>query len=59
VLKAPDIPSVLVETGFISHPEEELRLASEAYQEQLAEALMRSIERYFQRNPPLARNRSA
>jgi len=59
VLKAPDIPSVLVETGFISHPEEELRLASEVYQEQLAEALMRSIERYFQRNPPLARNRSA
>ena len=58
VLKAPDIPSVLVETGFISHPEEELRLASEVYQEQLAEALMRSIERYFQRNPPLARNRS-
>ena len=59
VLKAPDIPSVLVETGFISHPEEELRLASETYQEQLAEALMRSIERYFQRNPPLARNRMA
>jgi N-acetylmuramoyl-L-alanine amidase len=58
VLKAPDIPSVLVETGFISHPEEELRLASEVYQEQLAEALMRSIERYFQRNPPLARNRT-
>ncbi len=57
VLKAPDIPSVLVETGFISNPEEELRLASESYQEQLAEALMRSIERYFQRNPPLARNR--
>ncbi len=59
VLKAPDIPSVLVETGFISNPDEELRLASDAYQEQLAEALMRSIERYFQRNPPLARNRSA
>ena len=59
VLRAPDIPSVLVETGFISHPEEELRLASETYQEQLAEALMRSIERYFQRNPPLARNRMA
>ncbi len=57
VLKAPDIPSVLVETGFISNPEEEQRLASETYQEQLAEALMRSIERYFQRNPPLARTR--
>jgi N-acetylmuramoyl-L-alanine amidase len=57
VLKAPDIPSVLVETAFISNPEEELRLASPAYQEQLADALMRGIERYFARNPPLARNR--
>ncbi len=57
VLKAPDIPSVLVETAFISNPEEEARLASAAYQEQLADALMRGIERYFARNPPLARNR--
>ena len=57
VLKAPDIPSVLVETAFISNPEEEARLASPAYQEQLAQALMRGIERYFARNPPLARNR--
>jgi N-acetylmuramoyl-L-alanine amidase len=57
VLKAPDIPSVLVETAFISNPEEELRLANPAYQEQLADALMRGIERYFARNPPLARNR--
>ena len=57
VLKAPDIPSVLVETAFISNPEEEDKLRSEAYQEQLADALMRGIERYFAKNPPLARNR--
>jgi N-acetylmuramoyl-L-alanine amidase len=57
VLKAPDIPSVLVETAFISNPEEELRLRSDGYQEQLADALMRGIHRYFARNPPLARSR--
>jgi N-acetylmuramoyl-L-alanine amidase len=57
VLKAPDIPSVLVETAFISNPEEEAKLRSEAYQEELAEALMRGISRYFAANPPLARNR--
>ena len=57
VLKAPDIPSVLVETAFISNPEEEAKLKSDAYQEQLADALMRGISRYFARNPPLARNR--
>ena len=58
VLKAPDIPSVLVETAFISNPEEEAKLRSDAYQEQLADALMRGISRYFAANPPLARNRS-
>ena len=58
VLKAPDIPSVLVETAFISNPDEEIKLRSEAYQEQLADALMRGIERYFSKNPPLARNRT-
>ena len=58
VLKAPDIPSVLVEAAFISNPEEEAKLNSEAYQEQLANALMRGIESYFARNPPLARSRS-
>ena len=57
VLKAPDIPSVLVEAAFISNPEEEAKLNSEAYQQQLADALMRGIVRYFARNPPLARNR--
>ena len=58
VLKAPDIPSVLVETAFISNPEEEEKLRSELYQEQLTDALMRGIVQYFSRNPPLARNRS-
>jgi N-acetylmuramoyl-L-alanine amidase len=59
VLKAPDIPSLLVETAFISNPEEEALLINPAYQNQLADALMRGIENYFLRNPPLARSRSA
>ena len=59
VLKAPDIPSVLVETAFISNPQEEALLVSEEYQNKLADALMQSIERYFLRNPPLARQRVA
>ncbi|MEJ6023838.1 N-acetylmuramoyl-L-alanine amidase [Ramlibacter sp. PS4R-6] len=58
VLKAPDIPSVLVETAFISNPEEEQRLRSDAYQDQLADAIMRGIHRYFSKNPPLARSRT-
>jgi N-acetylmuramoyl-L-alanine amidase len=58
VLKAPDIPSVLVETAFISNPDEEAKLRSDDYQIQLADALMRGIARYFARNPPLARNRA-
>ncbi len=58
VLKAPDIPSVLVEAAFISNPEEEAKLNSDVYQEQLADALMRGIVSYFSKNPPLARNRS-
>jgi len=58
VLKAPDIPSVLVETAFISNPDEEARLISDRYQNELADALMKSIERYFLRNPPLARARN-
>ena len=59
VLKAPDIPSVLVEAAFISNPDEEAKLNDEAYQEKLADALMRGISRYFSKNPPLARSRSA
>ena len=58
VLKAPDIPSVLVETAFISNPDEEERLRDTGFQNKLADALMRGIERYFARNPPLARNRA-
>ena len=58
VLKAPDIPSVLVETAFISNPEEEQRLVSPQYQNDLADALMKGIERYFSRNPPLAKTRN-
>jgi N-acetylmuramoyl-L-alanine amidase len=57
VLKAPEIPSVLVETAFISNPEEEANLRSVSYQESLADALMRGIQRYFAQNPPLARSR--
>jgi N-acetylmuramoyl-L-alanine amidase len=57
VLKAPDIPSVLVETAFISNPEEEAKLRS-GLPEQLADALMRGIKRYFAKNPPLARSRT-
>jgi N-acetylmuramoyl-L-alanine amidase len=58
VLKAPDIPSVLVETAFISNPQEEEKLRSDSYQELLTEALLRGIVAYFARNPPLARSRA-
>jgi len=57
VLKAPDIPSILIETAFISNPEEEKRLNDEVYQESMATAIVNGIKRYFDRNPPLARNR--
>ncbi len=57
VLKAPDIPSVLVETAFISNPDEEAKLRSSTYQNELSEALMRGIQRYFAQNPPMARSR--
>jgi len=56
VLKAPDIPSILVETAFISNPDEELRLRDEAYQRQLAQAIFNGIQRYFERNPPPTRD---
>ena len=58
VLKAPDIPSVLVEAAFISNPDEEAKLNTDEYQEQLADALMRGITAYFSKNPPLARSRT-
>lgn len=57
VLKAPDIPSVLVEAAFISNPTEEARLNSDEFLNRLADALMRGIEGYFAKNPPLARVR--
>ncbi|WP_063569389.1 N-acetylmuramoyl-L-alanine amidase [Achromobacter ruhlandii] len=55
VLKAPDIPSVLVETAFISNPQEEALLKTTAHQEKLAQAMLTGIQRYFTANPPLAR----
>lgn len=57
VLKAPDIPSILVETAFISNPEEEARLRDDGYQDQIAEAITKGIRRYFANNPPMAKSR--
>ncbi len=57
VLKAPDIPSILVETAFISNPREETKLRDAAYRERLVDALHHGIRRYFAKNPPLARHR--
>ncbi|XVJ96478.1 N-acetylmuramoyl-L-alanine amidase (plasmid) [Burkholderia vietnamiensis] len=59
VLKAPDIPSILVETAFISNPDEERRLNDDSYREEMADAIFRGIKRYFAANPPLAKNRMA
>lgn len=59
VLKSPDIPSILVETAFISNPEEERKLNDEAYQNKLADAVLSGIRRYFSANPPLAKSRMA
>jgi len=56
VLKAPDIPSILVETAFISNPDEEARLRDLAYQRRMANALFQGIRGYFAKNPPAARN---
>ena len=55
VLKAPDIPSILVETAFISNPDEERKLKDDAYQEKMAEAILAGIKRYFAQNPPLSK----
>jgi len=57
VLKAPDIPSVLIETAFISNPEEEAKLLDENYQNQMADAILKGINRYFSKKPPLSKNR--
>lgn len=56
VLKAPDIPSILVETAFISNPEEEAKLTDESYQDKMADALMRGIQKYLVRHPSLRKN---
>jgi N-acetylmuramoyl-L-alanine amidase len=58
VLKAPDIPSILVETAFISNPQEEAKLRDAAYREEVVNALTDGVRRYFAKNPPLARNRA-
>ncbi len=58
VLKAPDIPSILVETAFISNPDEEKRLTDNAYQDKMAAAITAGIKRYFDKKPPLARNKT-
>ncbi|MBA4141463.1 MAG: N-acetylmuramoyl-L-alanine amidase [Nitrosospira sp.] len=57
VLKSPDIPSILVETAFISNPEEERKLKDSTYQDKLAEAILAGIKRYFANNPPIARSK--
>jgi N-acetylmuramoyl-L-alanine amidase len=59
VLRSPDIPSILVETAFISNPQEERRLRDPAYQNKMADAILAGIKRYFAKNPPLARDRLA
>ena len=57
VLKAPAIPSILVETAFISNPQEEDKLRDADYRTKLVEALFTGIDRYFAKNPPIARHR--
>ena len=58
VLKSPDIPSILVETAFISNPEEERKLNDDAYREKLVEAIMSGVKKYFSTNPALAKTRA-
>ena len=58
MLNAPDLPSILVETAFISNPDEERKLRDADYQSRLVDALMNGIAKYFARNPPLARSRT-
>ncbi len=59
VLKAPDIPSILIETAFISNPDEERRLNDADFQERMAESIVTGIKRYFAKNPPLAKSKLA
>ena len=55
VLKSPDIPSILVETAFISNPEEEKKLNEDAYQDKLVDSILNGIKKYFATNPALAK----
>lgn len=59
VLKSPDIPSILIETAFISNPSEEIRLNDNDYQEKMAIAILGGIKRYFSKNPPLSKQKIA
>jgi len=59
VLRAPDVPSILVETAFISNPAEEKRLRDTAYQEQMADALLEGIREYLAQSPPPTASRVA
>jgi N-acetylmuramoyl-L-alanine amidase len=59
VLKSPDIPSILVETAFISNPKEEKRLNDNGYQMKLANAILSGIKRYFAQNPALSKHKVA
>ena len=56
MLKAPDVPSILVETAFISNPDEERLLRDQSHQTRLADSMLGGIRRYFAQNPPLARS---
>jgi N-acetylmuramoyl-L-alanine amidase len=57
VLKSPDIPSILVETAFISNPEEERKLIDDAYQDKLVDSILNGIRKYFAANPALSNNK--
>ena len=59
VLKSPDIPSILVETAFISNPEEERKLIDDAYQDKLVNSILSGIKKYFASNPALAKTKVA
>jgi N-acetylmuramoyl-L-alanine amidase len=59
VLKSPDIPSILVETAFISNPTEERRLKEDEYQTKMARAILGGLKRYFAQNPAVSKPRLA
>ena len=59
VLKSPDIPSILVETAFISNPEEERKLNDDEYQDKLVSSILSGIKKYFASNPALAKTKLA